>query len=265
MKKTLLEFAYKIETLASRCQGIASERPNWNGEYKVVARLGSSIRHAIDGGANLGEWTGNLLKHSPDARVLLAEPHPENAKHLRKLFFDRADKIGVHEVALAAEPGQVFLSAGADLGTGTGMTSSDPALGGWSVKATSLPELAQHFGSRCQIDFVKLDIEGDEMTVLRGAEPLFAAGRLGVVQVEYNCTWLDRRETLGGLFKFARHHDYVLLQLTPFGPMHMQTYGLGLEDYRLRNLLLVRRDLVNLLNPIHSAGRPRVEMVRNAR
>jgi FkbM family methyltransferase len=264
MKKTLLEIAYKIEVLASRCQGIAGERPQWNGEYSVVARLGPAIRHAIDGGANLGEWTANLLTHAPQARVLLAEPHPENAKYLRQKFASQGSQVNVQQVALAAEPGHVFLAADTAMGTGSGITTKDSTARGWKVPATNLPMLAQEFGSDCEIDFVKLDIEGDEMAVVTGARKLFESGRLGIVQLEYNCTWIDKQALLGDLFKFAREVDYQLFQLTPFGAMSLPGYGIGLEDFRLRNILLVRPVLVSKLAPFPAAGRARVEAFRQS-
>ncbi len=262
MRKLILEIAYKIETLASRVQGIAAQVPQWNGEYQLVAKRGPAIRHAIDGGANLGEWTAHLLSHAPKARVLLAEPHPENAKHLRQKFAGYGEQVAVHQVALAAGPGRIYFNAEAEVGTGAGMTTTDPAAGRWEVETIGLSALAENFGSDVEIDFVKLDIEGDEMAALNGARALFKSGRLGIVQLEYNGTWIDRRASMQDLFQFAHEANYQVLQLTPLGPMLLPHYGLGLDDFRLRNLLLVRPNLVAALAPFPAAGMARVEASR---
>lgn len=258
MKNALLELAYKMEVLASRCQGIAFDSQSSNGEFNIVTKLGSRIRLAVDGGANKGEWTQHLLARSPSARVVVVEPNPKNAAQLRQRF-KGVIEISVREAALAGKPGHTWFSADEMIGTGAGKTMNQTKSGALEVTACTLREVVDSFGLEAVVDFVKLDIEGDEMEVIIGAKKLFETGRLGIVQVEYNCTWIEKRAYLLDLFQFSRSVNYTILQLTPFGCMHLPCYGIGLEDFRMRNVVLVRGDLLSVLSPFSAAGRARVE------
>jgi hypothetical protein len=68
--------------------------------------------------------------------------------------------------------------------------------------------------------------------------------------------------SLKQLFEFASDYRCTLLVLTPVGFMQVEKYGIGLEDFRLRNLVLCREDHVSLLKPFGPAGRARVEAIR---
>jgi hypothetical protein len=100
------------------------------------------------------------------------------------------------------------------------------------------------------------------MAVLAGADRLFRRSRIGVMQVEYNGTWYRAGRSLRELFAFAKDHRYWFLLATPLGLAHLPSYGLGLEDYRMRNIVLAREDRVPLRPAFGPAGRARVEHIR---
>lgn len=64
------------------------------------------------------------------------------------------------------------------------------------------------------------------------------------------------------LFNFAAAHGYAVLAATPVGLTQYPIYAIGLEDFRLRNFALVRKDHVQILNPFGPTGRARVECRR---
>jgi hypothetical protein len=100
------------------------------------------------------------------------------------------------------------------------------------------------------------------MAVLAGADQLFQRSRIGVMQVEYNVTWHRAGRSLRELFAFAKDHRYRLLLATPLGFADLPSYGLGIEDYRLRNIVLAREDRAPWLSAFGPAGRARVEHIR---
>jgi hypothetical protein len=127
----------------------------------------------------------------------------------------------------------------------------------------TLDDLAQS-APEGRIDLVKLDIEGEEISALHGARALFGDKRVGTVQVEYNSPWLRTNRRMRDLFEFARQVQYTLVVLTPVGFALAPVYGEGLEDYRMRNLALVRADHLDMLHPVGAAGRLLVEAARVA-
>jgi hypothetical protein len=126
------------------------------------------------------------------------------------------------------------------------------------VETITLDEIAEEY-AEADINFVKVDIEGAEMALLRGARGLFERRRIGVMQLEYNATWLAFGARLGDLFAFAEGNGYEVMIATPLGPARAPAYGIGLEDFRLRNVILARPDFVELIEPFGPAGRARVE------
>jgi hypothetical protein len=114
------------------------------------------------------------------------------------------------------------------------------------------------------IDLVKADIEGEEMAMLHGAEGLFRTQSIGTIQIEYNSTWLRTNRRMKEVFDFAHDYGYTVLAATPFGFAEYPAYGEGLEDYRMRNLILSSKEHLKILKPISASGRARVEAARAA-
>jgi FkbM family methyltransferase len=257
--QAVLRASYYGEALFSKLQGIAFDAPQWNGEYRLIRTLGNLVKVAVDGGANRGDWTAEILSTVPTVeRVLCVEPDERNCQQLRTRFTDR--RVRVVEAALGAETGSAGFAAGADPGSGSGfLTARDDSAK--LVQVTTLEQLART-ASVQQIDLVKLDIEGEEISALHGAQELFQQKRLGTVQVEYNAPWLRTGRRLSELFEFAQEVNYTLLLLTPFGFSHTPVYGEGVEDYRMRNFALVRADHLSVLRPGAATGRFRVEAAR---
>lgn len=63
-----------------------------------------------------------------------------------------------------------------------------------------------------RIALLKIDVEGDELRVVRGAERLFTRGHFDVVRFEFNPVWLGQREPDGGehLLEFFNRHNFEI-------------------------------------------------------
>jgi FkbM family methyltransferase len=256
------ELAYKGEVICSRLQGIAYDRPARNGEYLLVRRTADSLRLAIDVGANVGDWTAEVIRATGRrARVVSVEADADNARILKERFAQQQN-VTVIEAAVTLRNGSVNFVSGAGPGSGNGyVTFGDPGVKGSRVVARTLQDIVAELGDP-PVDLVKCDVEGAELDVLAGATELFERRRIALMQVEYNATWMRARRSLRELFGFARRHDYQLLIATPFGLSQLPSYGPGLEDYRLRNIILARQDSIGMLRPYGPAGRARVEHKR---
>jgi len=263
MRSFLSELAYKGEVICSRIQGIAYERPAWNGEYRLVRRVARSLKLVIDIGANVGDWTAEVLRATRQRALVIAiEPDSANAEGLRARF-GRQQRVRVIEAAVTSLEGEVTFVAGGKPGSGNGYveTSVDSSPGSSLVAARTLQGIVSELGDP-EVDLVKCDVEGAELDVLAGCANLFERSRISLMQVEYNATWLRAGRSLKDLFGFAGKYGYELLLATPLGFAKLPTYGVGLEDYRLRNIVLARPDAVELLRPYGPAGRARVEHQR---
>jgi len=259
MRKLLSELAYRGEVFFSRVQGIAYDRPARNGEHLLVRRIAPCVRYAIDVGANIGDWTAALLRATKDlAQITCIEPDPLNAALLGSRFREQS-VVRVLEAAVSDRAGDVTFVSGEGKNSGGGYVERG-CTHAMVVRAVTLEAVVSDLGDP-EVDLVKCDVEGEEMAVLTGAGQLFQRSRIGVMQVEYNVTWHRAGRSLRELFEFARDHRYHLLLATPLGFAYLPSYGLGIEDYRMRNIILAREDRVPWLSAFGPVGRARVEHV----
>lgn len=273
IRTKLLDYAYLGEVFFSRLQGIAAGgNPSHNGEYHLLHALRGVIRTAVDAGANRGDWTARVLAETHGlARVTCIEPDPLNLALLRRRFRD-CGNVTIQAAALGATCGSCeFWSEGVE-GSGIGhvlekqastLLSAEAAREGATTRKIAIQQISLNFLCRSEglkeIDLVKCDIEGAEMSALAGADELFRSSAIGTLQLEYNATWIRTGYQMANLFDFASQYHYTLLAITPWGVTRYPAYGIGLEDFRMRNLLLAREDHLKLLKPAGPAGRARVE------
>lgn len=137
-------------------------------DARLAALLTDPSRLFVDAGANAGlySWIGVRL----GAPVLAVEPHPEMAERLRT----RLPGIEVVEAALSDEPGRATLlvpSVG-NRDVTTRSTLEDGANEGFATRAVEVDVvvLDQLLSDRSPaVGFLKVDVEGHEAPLLRGA------------------------------------------------------------------------------------------------
>lgn len=156
--------------------------PDW-AEMQAWRRILKPGDLFVDVGANVGTYT--VWAADCGARVLAVEPHrPTAARLSRNLALNGFEAEIVHQ-ALADRPGRRRMTA--DLDSLNHLLDADQD--GVDVPATTLDLL---LGDRSAAG-LKIDVEGAEELVLRGAGRALAEGRLAVIQLEWN----NRSELLG--------------------------------------------------------------------
>jgi FkbM family methyltransferase len=167
--------------------------PDWH-EMHAWARVLRAGDCFVDVGANVGSYALWAAEHG--AHVIAVEPDQRTAAALRRNVDLNPFPIAVHEVALADEPGRMCLTEGLDARNHL-LVGQDDA--GVQVRVTTLDELVND----CPRVFVKIDVEGSEELVVRGAKRALRDGRILMMQLEWNelsTTHFGRsRCTLAGL------------------------------------------------------------------
>ena len=136
---------------------------------------------SIDVGASGGSYTVHLLGLSK--RCVAFEPIPSAAQRLRnKLSFAGNPKLQVETVAISDLSGEADLKIPAnDAGRST-LATTNPVeeLGDLEIVSVPVQRLDDYpFGD--PVGFVKIDVEGHEEGVLRGACALFARDRPALI------------------------------------------------------------------------------------
>ena len=142
-------------------------------ELTLLPRLCDRSKLSIDVGASLGTYTMHLLCYS---RACMAfEVRPQQAEALRALF--EGSPVAVEAVGLSSRDGVAELRMTVDeLGRST--LHADNALdAAGKVEAIRVPVRTLDSYDLSNVGFIKIDVEGHELDVLRGAEATLRRNR----------------------------------------------------------------------------------------
>lgn len=200
---------------------------------------------AFDVGANVGDWSSSLISKLAsrgvvhEAELFAFEPVPATASTLRARLPMNEAWVHIEEVAMSSQPGssQIFISAP---NAGTNSLHAATAQGAHTLEI-ALDTVANFCEGRAvrHIHLLKVDTEGHDMEVLRGAKPLLQEGRISLLQFEYNHRWVFSRNFLLDAFKLIEGMPYRLAKLQGDGLLLLRDWHPELEKFFEGNYALV--------------------------
>lgn len=170
---------------------VVSRRWGPRGPFDALRRVraqGVVPRQIVDVGASDGTWTRECLGIFPDARYLLVDPLPANAAALEALRAQHP-RLSVWQGALGSAPGALELR---EHGDQSSFLPSDS----FAARATRRVEVRPldallDAGLLEPPDFIKADVQGFELEVLRGAPRCLKTTQLLLLEVSYRRIYRD--------------------------------------------------------------------------
>jgi FkbM family methyltransferase len=135
---------------------------------QVLKRLIGKSWNCIDVGCHLGAMLSLLTRLAPDGKHLAFEPVPEKAALLRRKF----PEVEVYQVALGETAGQVRFFENLTRSGFSGLSATPDATDVNVEFMVDCKPLDHFWKPERPISFIKLDVEGSEYLVLRGAVDL---------------------------------------------------------------------------------------------
>jgi FkbM family methyltransferase len=196
-----------------------------SGERWLIERVASYGNRFIDVGSNIGDWL-EMVRESMQGRTFAAlafEPSRSAFEQLEGRFRGEP-RIRLFNIALGAEAGALAFFEEPDAGRGSTLVADFMRTQGTTrtVTVTTL-DAALHEVDWTRADLLKIDAEGYDLQVLRGAREGLAARAFGVVQFEYNRAWQLAGDTL--------HAAYTLLESNGYRTFVLKRDGLYTLDY----------------------------------
>jgi FkbM family methyltransferase len=215
-----------------------------NGERFVLDRFRSvGFKVAVDVGANVGHWTKAALDRWPDCSVHALEVAPRTFAQLavNAGTWAHRQRAHLHQCGLSDAAGELTMFFYPDRHelTCDMPRHRDLAVVPFEVEVTTLDRFCAEQGID-RIDYLKIDVEGAEHRVLKGASELLRAGRIGCIQFEYGAFSIDTRIMLRDYFEQLAP-TYVIGKIYP-DHVAFADYDWTMESFRFSNYLCLSRD-----------------------
>lgn len=209
----------------------------------------------IDVGANYGQWASALVATATQIeaplRLISFEPVPEIHSALETLFrsFPESRNLSVsaRRMALADRPQMARFSV-MEEGSGTHHLQIDDRVFDnprrtIEVEVSTIDILLAK--ERIEfVDLLKIDCEGFDPLVLKGALESLRESRIGAIQFEYNHRWTQSRHFLYDIFQLIADLPYALSKITPTGLELYHRWQPEMERFIEANYLLTHQDHV---------------------
>jgi FkbM family methyltransferase len=166
----------------------------------------------LDVGANTGQTISFFLETFGNARIIAFEPSPATFATLSAHFGGRAS-VTLEQIALGDSDGIASLHV--TQGHSVNHSLLEPV---WEPDARTVPVQVATLDRYCSdkgldnVDFLKIDTQGFDLNVLRGAHTMLAAKRIRSVYVEVMFTSMYRKQSsFWEIYSFLESHSYQFL------------------------------------------------------
>jgi len=197
----------------------------WSDIERLSGALNRPIELCFDVGANVGDTSLALLKRFNKSRVFSFEPHPVTFSKLTKRTSEK--RFFPQQIALGDKPGESTFYVYDDEATVNSLTRESLYAIRFKPPPTEIVVHVDTIDDFCsankipKIDILKIDTEGFDLNVLKGAKQMLSRGQIAFIYTEFNDCVAKRGTTGGALneitdylaqFKFhfvATYTDYV--------------------------------------------------------
>ena len=233
--------------LSLRLMGVGSASDvAWSGEQHVLVNLADRLHRTgrdrcrvFDVGANRGQYL-QLIRSTrpplPGPEVHCFEPSPtafallsqiQGAEHPLVLNnFGLSNEVGSAKL-FAPKRGSTFSSLSKRNLEHHGLAFNERE----EVNLRTLDEYCEEHAI-AHIDLLKMDVEGHELSILRGGQRLLQQRSIDMITFEVGNANIDARVFLKDFWKLLVPHGFELKRLTPSGYMKtLRAYHEGLESF----------------------------------
>lgn len=258
-RPSLSWFADLLYDVALRCSGIAITFAGKDGLTRAEENFLRRNKAAFQGGtlfdigANHGAYADALTKLAPTGRIFAFEPHPRTFAVLRSRMAN-AGKVCLVNKAVADQTGALKLYDFRSEDGSTQASLSQSAVALYSsdlvehvVDCTTVDAFMAEAGLD-RIELLKIDTEGHDLSVLKGAQAALRDHRIGMIQFEFIPANIGTGVTMHAFFEILR--GYRIGRLCLNGTVRwLDPYDVKrCEIYVTHNLIAVPRDIAQ--NPV---------------
>ncbi len=156
-------------------------RMHKNGEELIISLVADKIDCFVDAGANVGRWTNLLKKYlKAPVRGILYEPSPTVFSTLNKNI-ENQEKLIFRQFAVGEKDGKAILHENPNSPSLGSLVYSKGSTEYTEVELVCLDTDLVKLGIE-KVDFLKIDTEGYDFQVLKGASQLLKKQAIGLIE-----------------------------------------------------------------------------------
>jgi FkbM family methyltransferase len=212
---------------------------NTNGEKELLKKLGSfNFKTIFDVGANIGDWSNTAVRYFPNAEIHAFEIAEPTFQELRNNI--HSEKIIINDFGLAQEEKSIEIKFFPDapvLTTAYDFPHED-------LQCTIIKGTTKRGSDYCKkhkissIDFLKVDVEGEEHNVLKGFEEMLNSKSIRVIQFEYGQINIINKFLLRDFYLFFDSYGYSIGKIYP-QYVDFYKYDFSKEDFIGPNFIAI--------------------------
>jgi FkbM family methyltransferase len=215
----------------------------------TIAKLFASTKNPVffDVGANIGDYTMSINKNIPHASIFSFEPVSATFEQLTK---NVGDKAHLYNIGLGNTQGKgvIFNSANDTISEIATMykdalvevfnNTNEIATIEFDIDTVDNFCTANNVE---RIDFLKIDVEGNELAVLQGASKMLANDRIRVIQFEFNSHNVYSRVFLRDFYLLLKSFNFY--RLAQSGLVSLGNYNSINEIFTFQNIIAIHKNL----------------------
>lgn len=214
---------------------------NTNGEYWFLKRIIPKVKVVFDVGANSGDYSKSILEINDKVTIHAFEPDTRAFEILKKNI---GDKANINNIAMGEKEGEMTLYRHKNKTVFNSLydihaegESGDKI----NIKVSTVDDYCAKEKIN-HIDFLKIDVEGYEFPVIKGADIMLQKGAIDMVQFEFSGATVESRAFLNDFLKFFAKYNYTLYKLKPFSLEKVEYYT-DMERFSLSNFVAIHNNL----------------------
>lgn len=190
----------------------------------------------IDVGAFIGEWTLEVMNIITNYKFFVFEPNIDNFKRLSEEFKTKSNVTLINcGLGEKCYKGKYFnLKNNDGVRKMSGFVKRD-VYNNYDFDVIDIDIVnLDSIKFNNDIDFLKIDVEGFELDVLKGANILLSNKKINFIQFEYGGTFLDKKIKLNDIILYLKSFGYKTYNLKNNKLYEVLDF---IDDYQYDNLL----------------------------
>lgn len=221
-----------------------------NGEKKIIQKvLPEKLKNdnliIFDVGANIGNYTRFINGVFPKSNIYCFEP---NLDTFNKLVSNtkNLDNVKAFNYGAGSKAGniKIYTTKENDVSSHATMLKSvfddKNDLLEINTELITLNEFCIN-NNISEIDFLKIDVEGFEFEVLKGAFELISNNKIKIIQFEFNYMNIESRVFFKDFYKLLHNYDIYRMELDELN--HIKEYNCTDEVFYIQNYLAVNKSI----------------------